>query len=143
MKFDFRIPNINKRIATRTSVKRIIRNNLGFKAARGWGWITDQKKAAYNRVYNRTSRGCMISIVYLFLIPAILLAYISGLGSCSGDNTNAKKPVYVSPSIDYKGKFRKGYVRMRVNTNKNAIKNQNRSRYYYQTRGKYRRKSKK
>ena len=142
MKIGFRIPNLNKRIAARTSVKRMIRHNLGFKAPRGWGWITDPKKAAYNRVYNRTSRGCMISLLYLILIPAIILAYISGLGSCSGDNTKAKKSVYVSPSIDYKGKFRKGYVRMPVSTNKNAIKNQNRSRYYYQTRGKYRRKSK-
>jgi hypothetical protein len=142
MKFGFRIPNLNKRIAARTSVKRIIRHNLGFKAPRGWGWITDPMKAAYNRVYNRTSRGCMISLLYLFLIPAIILAYIFGLGSCSGDNTNAKKPVYVSPSIDYKGKFRKGYVRKPISTSKNAIKNQNRSKYYYHTRAKYRRKSK-
>lgn len=22
---------------------------------RGWGWLTDPKKALYNRVYNRTS----------------------------------------------------------------------------------------
>ena len=51
-----------------------------------------------------------------------------------------RKPVYVKPSIDYKGKFRKGHVRMPVSTKKNAIKSQNRSRYYYQTRGKYRRK---
>jgi len=142
MKIGFRIPNLNKRIAARTSVKRIIRHNLGFKAPRGWGWITDPKKAAYNRVYNRTSRGCMISLLYLFLIPAILLAYISSLGSCTGDDRNAKKPVYVSPSINYKGKFRKGYLRMPVSTNNNAIKNQNRSSYYYQTRGNYHRKSK-
>ena len=142
MKIGFRIPNLNKRIAARTSVKRIIRHKLGFKAPRGWGWITDPKKATYNRVYNRTSRGCIVSIFYFLLIPAIIFAYISGLGSCSGDSTDTRKPVYVSPSIDFKGKYRKGYVRMPVSTNKNAIKNQNRSRYYYQTRGKYRRKSK-
>jgi hypothetical protein len=142
MKFGFRIPNLNKRIAARTSVKRIIRHNLGFKAPRGWGWITDPKKAAYNRVYNRTSRGCMISLLYLFLIPAIVLVYIAALGSCSGYDTSAKKPVYVRPSIDYKGKFRKGYVRKPISTSKNAIKNQNRSRYYYHTKGEYRRKSK-
>ena len=60
MKFGFRIPNLNKRIAARTSVKRIIRHNLGFKAPRGWGWLTNPKKAAYNRVYNRTSKGCLV-----------------------------------------------------------------------------------
>jgi hypothetical protein len=35
--------------------------------------------------------------------------------------------------------MRKGQGRINVSTDKNAIKNQNRSRYYYQTRGKYRR----
>jgi hypothetical protein len=44
MKFGFRIPSLNKRIAARTSVKRMIRQSLGFKAPRGMGWITDPKK---------------------------------------------------------------------------------------------------
>ena len=43
MKFGFRIPSLNKRIAARTSVKRMIRQNLGLKAPRGMGWITDPK----------------------------------------------------------------------------------------------------
>jgi len=83
-----------------------------------------------NRIYNRTSRGCMISLLYLFLIPAIILAYIAALESCSGDDTSAKKPVYIRPSIDNKGKFRKGYVRKPISTSMYAIKNQNRSRYF-------------
>jgi len=73
----------------------------------------------------------------------LIIAFISILlVACdnSNDSGTVKKPVYVKPSIDYKGKFRKGHVRMPVSTNKNAISNQNRSRYYYQTRGKYRRK---
>ena len=53
MKFGFRIPSLNKRIAARTSVKRMIRHNLGLKAPRGMGWITNPKKAMYNRVYTR------------------------------------------------------------------------------------------
>jgi hypothetical protein len=60
MKFGFRIPSLTKRIAARTSVKRIIRHKLGFKAPRGMGWLTNPKKAAYNRVYNRTSKGCLV-----------------------------------------------------------------------------------
>ncbi len=74
MKFGFRIPNLNKRIAARTSVKRIIRHNLGFKAPRGMGWITDPKKALYNKVYNKTSRGCLLSVV--FILAAICLEII-------------------------------------------------------------------
>lgn len=74
MKFGFRIPSITKRIAARTSVKRVIRHNLGFKAPRGMGWITDPKKALYNKVYNKTSRGCLVSLVILLSMP-LALAY--------------------------------------------------------------------
>ena len=55
MKFGVRRPSIRKSIAARTSVKRYVRNSLGLKAPRGYGWLTNPKKAAYNRVYNRTS----------------------------------------------------------------------------------------
>ena len=48
-------------------------DSLGLKAPRGWGWITNPKKAAYNRVYNRTTRGCLVMVV------AMLVA-LSGLG---------------------------------------------------------------
>lgn len=65
MKFGFRIPNLNKRIAARTSWKRVVRNNLGFKAPRGIGWFTDPKKTLYNRIYNRTTTGCMAVIPFL------------------------------------------------------------------------------
>ena len=75
MKFGFRIPSITKRIAARTSVKRIIRHNLGFKAPRGMGWITDPKKALYNKVYNKTSRGCLVSVVFLLSMP-IAFAFV-------------------------------------------------------------------
>lgn len=73
MKFGFRIPSLTKRIAARTSVKRIIRHNLGFKAPRGLGWITDPKKALYNRVYNKTSRGCLLSMLFLLSIPGAMV----------------------------------------------------------------------
>ena len=78
MKFGFRIPNLNKRIAARTSLKRYVRQNLGFKAPRGWGWITNPKKAAYNRVYNRTTTGCMVVIMLLLgLLGSLLIFFIS------------------------------------------------------------------
>ncbi|MFM7015605.1 MAG: hypothetical protein ACKOX3_04685 [Bacteroidota bacterium] len=81
MKFGIRIPNLNKRIAARTSVKRIIRHSLGLKAPRGWGWLTNPKKAAYNRIYNRTTvgSGCMItffSLVSLLFFFLILIYWI-------------------------------------------------------------------
>lgn len=66
MKFGFRTPSLSKRIAARISVKRYVRHSLGLKAPRGWGWVTNPKKAAYNRMYNRTSSGCMV--------PAVIVA---------------------------------------------------------------------
>ena len=142
MKFGFRIPSLTKRIAARTSVKRIIRHNLGFKAPRGMGWITNPKRAMYNRVYNRTSRGCMLTLIWLMGIPLLLIAIALFFSACSG-NESGNKSVYVKPSINYKGEFREGYVRKPVSNKKDAVKSQNRSRYNYQTRGKYRRKNKK
>jgi hypothetical protein len=55
VKFGIRKPSVRKSIAARTSVKRYVRNSLGLKAPRGYGWLTNPKKVAYNRVYNRTS----------------------------------------------------------------------------------------
>jgi hypothetical protein len=60
VKFGFRVPSLTKRISARTSLKRYVQNNLGLKVPRGWGWLTNPKKAAYNRVYNRTTRGCLV-----------------------------------------------------------------------------------
>jgi hypothetical protein len=73
MKFGFRIPSLNKRIAARTSLKRFVRHNLGFKAPRGFGWLTNPKRALYNRVYNRTSRGCLLMLLGLFGSTLLLL----------------------------------------------------------------------
>lgn len=53
---------------------------MGLKAPRGYGWITNPKRAAYNRIYNRTSRGCLASLV-LALPFIFLLAYVCRLGS--------------------------------------------------------------
>jgi len=74
------------------------------------------------------------------LIAIIFLMFIFGCHTSENQNESDAGSVYVKPSIDKNGKFRKGHVRKSVSTSKDAIKNQNRSRYYYQTRGKYRRK---
>lgn len=75
MKIGFRIPNLSKRIAARTSLKRVIRHNLGFKAPRGMGWMTNPKRAMYNKVYNKTSRGCMLGLLLLISTP-LIMAYL-------------------------------------------------------------------
>jgi hypothetical protein len=74
VRFGFRVPSLRKRISARTSLKRYVRNNLGLKAPRGWGWITNPKKAAYNRVYNRTTRGCLVVLGLWGVLAAAGLA---------------------------------------------------------------------
>ena len=55
MKFGLRTPSLRRRLAARTSLKRSARHSLGLKAPRGWGWLTDPKRALYNRLYSRTT----------------------------------------------------------------------------------------
>lgn len=77
----FRVPSLNKRIAARTSVKRYVRHSLGFKAPRGWGWLTNPRRAAYNRAYNRTSIGCA-------LVPIAFLLCLAGLAAACGGRSD-------------------------------------------------------
>ncbi len=74
MRFGFRRPSIRKRIAARTSLKRALRHSLGLKAPRGWGWITNPRRAAYNRVYSRTTRPIGCAIPLLACATALLAA---------------------------------------------------------------------
>ena len=76
MKFGFRKPSIRKRVAARTSWKRAVRHRAGLKAPRGWGWLTNPKKAAYNRVYNRTTKGCLVLLAPL--LGAVLTLLVVG-----------------------------------------------------------------
>ena len=75
MKFGFRIPSITKRNAARTSVKRIVQNQLGFKTPRGYGWISNPNKFIYNKVYNKTTTntGCVLTLLVLIAFPLVLL----------------------------------------------------------------------
>ena len=58
MKFEIRKPSIKKSISARTtgrakrSIKKAIIPGYGKK---GSGWIKNPKKAAYNKIYNKTS----------------------------------------------------------------------------------------
>jgi hypothetical protein len=66
MKIGPRKPSLNKRIAARTSFSRFVRHSLGLKAPRGWGWLTNPKRAAYNRLYSRTTFSIFALLIRLF-----------------------------------------------------------------------------
>lgn len=58
MKFGLRTPSLKKSISARTTgrVKRTIKKTLipGY-GKKGTGWLKNPKKAAYNKIYNKTS----------------------------------------------------------------------------------------
>ena len=58
MKFGFRTPSIKRSLKARTTgrAKRTLKKALlpGY-GKKGVGWIKNPKKAAYNKVYNKTS----------------------------------------------------------------------------------------
>lgn len=66
MKFGLRTPSLKRMIAARMSPARFVRHSLGFKAPRGWGWLTNPRRAAYNRVYSRTTFGIGDLLRWLF-----------------------------------------------------------------------------
>ena len=78
---------------------------------------------------------------FLFIAGFFLL-----VGIFSVDSTPIKrhrKSTSVRSSMNYKGQFRSTHYRPAVSSNKHAVRNKTRSKYYYQTRGKYRRKKNK
>ncbi|MEN9613712.1 MAG: hypothetical protein RLZZ347_19 [Candidatus Parcubacteria bacterium] len=80
MKFGIRTPSLTKRIAARTSWKRVVRHNMGFKAPRGFGWFTNPKRAAYNRVYNRTTvKADGLIVLAVVLVFTLLGAMVKGI----------------------------------------------------------------
>ena len=89
MKFGIRAPSLTKRIAARTSWKRVVRHNMGFKAPRGFGWFTNPKRAAYNRVYNRTTfKADGLIVLGVVLVFTLLGAIFKGIiGIFSGNNS--------------------------------------------------------
>ena len=91
MRIGPRTPSLRRRVAARTSWKRYVRHSLGLKAPRGMGWLTNPRRAAYNRAYNRLTfdplrlgrrrrtggRGAGLVIFGLIVLALILRAMIA------------------------------------------------------------------
>lgn len=60
MKVGVRTPNLKKSVKARTTgrVKRAVKSSIDpTYGKKGIGWVKDPKKAAYNKVYNKTTVG--------------------------------------------------------------------------------------
>jgi hypothetical protein len=64
-------------------------------------WITKPKKAAYYKVYNKISRGCLVNL--LFLVSFGVLTF--SIPSCDFKKKSEKAGgTYVKPSVNYNPK---------------------------------------
>jgi len=80
MKWGIRKPSLRKRIAARTSVRRYVRHSLGLKAPRGFGWVTNPRRAAYNRIYHRTTiKADNLIVLAVVGVFALIVWTIRGL----------------------------------------------------------------
>lgn len=69
MKVGVRKPSIKKSIKARTTgkAKRAVKSAVNpLYGKKGMGWINDPKKAAYNKVYNKTSLSIFDLLKKLF-----------------------------------------------------------------------------
>lgn len=79
MKFGIRRYSFKGRVAARTSWKRYARHSLGFKAPRGLGILTNPRKAAYNRIYSRTTVSSEKAAVSLLSLLFAIVFYVIAL----------------------------------------------------------------
>ncbi|MGF9910091.1 hypothetical protein [Brevibacillus porteri] len=66
MKLGMRKPSLKRRLSARTSLKRQIVHRAGLKMPRGFGWLRNPKKYAYNKAYQRTTFDIFSFIKKLF-----------------------------------------------------------------------------
>lgn len=120
MKYGIRKPSLKKSISARTTgrAKRALKRAVNpLYGKKGMGWVNNPKKAAYNKVYNRTSVsagssiGCLATIIFfpfviafnLFKLLCLGLAWlvegIIGLISGSSNPADNDTTEPVAPSI--------------------------------------------
>lgn len=79
MKYGVRKPSVKKRVSARTkgkatrAIKKSVTPGYGKK---GMGMIKNPKKAAYNKVYNKTTTGCLVPLIAIVSLLSLLLVIL-------------------------------------------------------------------
>lgn len=79
MKVGVRKPSLKKSISARTTgrAKRAVKSSVNpLYGKKGIGWVNDPKKAAYNKVYNKTTTSIRSTSILLITIFIVLLVII-------------------------------------------------------------------
>lgn len=79
MKVGVRKPSLKKSISARTTgrAKRTVKSSVNpLYGKKGMGWVNDPEKAAYNKVYNKTTTSIGSTSILLITIFIVLLVII-------------------------------------------------------------------
>ena len=66
MKFGLRKISPRKSFSARYSGKRIIKNKIGWRMPRGYGWVKNPNRYSYNRIYHKVTFSIFDFIRILF-----------------------------------------------------------------------------
>ncbi|MEN9973261.1 MAG: hypothetical protein RIS20_1608 [Bacteroidota bacterium] len=135
MKAGINIPSIRKRTETRAFIPTLDPMERHSKLPNELSWNSNHPKTMVASLAVKNVRPWMYT---LFFVGG-LLSFLFYLTSCDLKSTEDSNYEYVHPTVTRTGKVRKAYVRRKVSYSPKAYKSRARSRYYYHTRGKYRR----
>lgn len=80
MKYGVRKPSVKKRVSARTTgkAKRTVKKaGVPAYGKKGSGYVKNPKKAAYNKVYNKTTTsGCLIPLIAIVSLLSFLLVIL-------------------------------------------------------------------
>jgi hypothetical protein len=81
MAWGFRVPSHSKTHRCPHVTETTPAPILGTQGLRGWGWITNPRRAAYNRVYSHTTfvlgRGRLV--MFLLMVSPLVIAEVSAI----------------------------------------------------------------
>ncbi|MGG7160256.1 hypothetical protein [Clostridium baratii] len=82
MKVGMRAPSIKKSVSARTTGKfnRAVKSSINpLYGKKGMGWINDPKRAAYNKVYNKTTFSVVDNLELIIILITLGILLLLGI----------------------------------------------------------------
>lgn len=82
MKVGIRTPSIKKSVSARTTGKfnRVVKSSINpLYGKKGMGWVNDPKRAAYNKVYNKTTFSVVDNLELIIIVITLGILLLLGI----------------------------------------------------------------
>lgn len=82
MKVGMRTPSIKKSVSARTTGKfnRAVKSSINpLYGKKGMGWVNDPKRAAYNKVYNKTTFSVVDNLEFIIILITLGILLLLGI----------------------------------------------------------------